>query len=107
MKNNERVSGMNPRDMTYDEWLAKFDDNNKPKTSDDTFTPPAIYEIVKNYAIKKYGLEGRRVVRPFYPGGDYQNFNYKGRLKKLADYFGVSLDWLFDIKYTRVRYRNE
>lgn len=77
MKNNERVSGMNPRDMTYDEWLAKFDDNNKPKTSDDTFTPPAIYEIVKNYAIKKYGLEGRRVVRPFYPGGDYQNFNYK------------------------------
>ena len=29
------------------------------------------------------------------------------RLKKLADYFGVSLDWLFDIKYTRVRYRNE
>lgn len=29
------------------------------------------------------------------------------RLKKLVDYFGVSLDWLFDIKYTRVRYRNE
>ena len=64
MKDNEQVTGRNNRDMTYDEWLAKFDENNKPKTSDDTFTPKEIYEAVKTYAVAKYGLQGRRVVRP-------------------------------------------
>ena len=31
MKDNEQVTGRNSRDMSYDEWLAKFDKNNKPK----------------------------------------------------------------------------
>lgn len=59
--------------QTYDEFIDKF----KPKlTTDDCYTPPSIYEAVKNYAIEKYSISETDIVRPFYPGGDYENFEY-------------------------------
>ena len=57
----------------YLDFLKKFDE---PKTTDDCFTPPEIYEFVKDWAVKRYDLEGREIVRPFYPGGDYETFEY-------------------------------
>lgn len=61
------------KSKTYEEFVEKF----KPKlTTDDCYTPPEIYEVVKSWAVKKYKLEGREIVRPFYPGGDYEHFNY-------------------------------
>ena len=57
----------------YLDFLKKFDE---PKTTDDCFTPPEIYEFVKDWAVKRYNLEGREIVRPFYPGGDYETFEY-------------------------------
>lgn len=58
---------------TYEEFVEKF----KPrKTTDDCYTPEGIYDVVRDYAIEKYGLHGRPIVRPFWPGGDYENFNY-------------------------------
>ena len=57
----------------YLDFLKKFDE---PKTTDDCFTPPEIYEFVKGWAVKRYDLEGREIVRPFYPGGDYETFEY-------------------------------
>ena len=57
----------------YDQFVAKF----APKlTTDDCYTPPAVYEAVKAWAVKEYGLEEMAVTRPFYPGGDYQNEEY-------------------------------
>lgn len=57
----------------YDSFVEKF----KPKkTTDDCYTPPQIYEAVKNYVVDTYGLAGREIVRPFYPGGDYESFDY-------------------------------
>ena len=57
----------------YEAFVDKF----KPKkTTDDCYTPPNIYEAVKNWAVKEYGLEGRNVLRPFYPGGDYERYEY-------------------------------
>ena len=57
----------------YDAFVEKF----KPKkTTDDCYTPPYIYEAVLQWAVNEYGLSGRTVVRPFYPGGDYEKFNY-------------------------------
>ena len=46
------------------------------KTTDDCYTPPNIYEVVKDWAVKQYGLEGRKILRPFYPGGDYKAVSY-------------------------------
>lgn len=58
---------------SYEEFVEKF----KPKrTTDDCYTPEGIYDVVRDYAIEKYGLQGRPIVRPFWPGGDYKNFDY-------------------------------
>ncbi len=60
------------------EEYKKFVDKFKPKkTTDDCFTPVKIYEAVKEWAIKEYGInKSTPIIRPFYPGGDYENYNY-------------------------------
>lgn len=62
---------------TYEEFVAKFSAD-APKTTDDCYTPQAVYEVVKEYALKLAGLDETTCtpVRPFYPGGDYQNYDY-------------------------------
>lgn len=61
------------RSETYEEFVDKF----KPKlTTDDCYTPDMVYNAVKSWTIKEMGWEGRPVVRPFYPGGDFENFDY-------------------------------
>lgn len=61
------------KSKTYEEFVEKF----KPKkTTDDCYTPPDVYEIIKAYALEKNGWQGRPVVRPFYPGGDFENYEY-------------------------------
>lgn len=57
----------------YENFIDKFQ---KKTTTDDCYTPQNIYDAVKDYVIAKYNLEGRKIVRAFYPGGDYQNFAY-------------------------------
>ncbi len=60
----------------YDEFVEKF----KPKkTSDDCYTPPHIYDVVLQYARERCGIpEDARIIRPFYPGRDYQTDDYSG-----------------------------
>lgn len=61
------------KNETYEEFVDKF----KPKkTTDDCYTPPATYDAVKNWVVKEYNLQNHEIVRPFYPGGDFQNFEY-------------------------------
>lgn len=59
----------------YEGFVEKF----KPKkTTDDCMTPPAVYETVLQYVREVAGIgEDRRVVRPFWPGGDYENYPYE------------------------------
>ena len=40
--------------------------------NDEFYTPKRVYEVIKNWAVKRYGLEGREVIRPFYKGGRLQ-----------------------------------
>ena len=57
----------------YDEFVEKF----KPKlTTNECYTPNSVYEAVKTWVVKEYGLDGCEVVRPFWPGGDYENLDY-------------------------------
>lgn len=61
------------KSKTYEEFVEKF----KPKkTTDDCYTPPQVYEAVKNWAVGEYDLHGSRIMRPFYPEGDYKSENY-------------------------------
>lgn len=57
----------------YNDFVKKF----KPKkTTDDCFTPPEVFEAVKDWAVEKFSLQGKEIIRPFYPGGDFQKYNY-------------------------------
>ena len=58
----------------YREFVEKF----KPKkTTDDCYTPDNIYEVVRSWVFEHYGLPADTpVVRPFWPGGDYQAEEY-------------------------------
>ena len=59
----------------YDAFVEKF----KPKkTTDDCYTPPLIYDAIRDWACREYDIHPEKIVRPFYPGGDYEHFDYSG-----------------------------
>ena len=60
-------------DEEYQEFLEKF---KLKKTTDDCYTPAPVYEKVAQYVAETYNLDPVSFVRPFYPGGDYQNEKY-------------------------------
>ena len=53
--------------------MEKF---NPKKTTDDCYTPPAVYDYVLQYVADHCDIDGMTVVRPFYPGGDYERLVY-------------------------------
>ena len=56
----------------YEGFVEKF----KSKlTTDDCFTPPAVYESVSEWLRRNAPVGGRPIVRPFWPGGDYERFD--------------------------------
>ena len=62
-----------PKSKTYEEFIDKF----KPKlTTDDCATPPLVFDAVLGWVVKEYGIDPRCVVRPFWPGLDYQQQDY-------------------------------
>ena len=58
----------------YEGFTEKF----KPKkTTDDCYTPPAIYYAVLGWLKSQgYITDDTEIIRPFYPGNDYQAFDY-------------------------------
>lgn len=58
----------------YEGFTEKF----KPKkTTDDCYTPPLVYDAIRRWiGDNLMKLDGVEVVRPFYPGGDYERFDY-------------------------------
>lgn len=62
-----------PKSKTYEEFIEKF----KPKlTADDCATPELVYDAVLGWVVKEYGIDPQCVVRPFWPGLDYQQQEY-------------------------------
>ena len=60
-------------DGEYEAFEKKFEN---PKTTDDCYTPVLVYEAVAEWVAKEYGVKPENMVRPFYPGGDYQKQVY-------------------------------
>ncbi len=58
----------------YDGFVEKF----KPKkTTDDCFTPPRVYETLIDWISENImPLDGVEIIRPFWPGGDYETADY-------------------------------
>lgn len=58
----------------YKEFVEKF----KPKkTTDDCYTPPEVYNVIADYVETEFKMKRADFVRPFYPGGDYEHFEYR------------------------------
>lgn len=81
----------------YEGFVKKFE---VKKTTDDCYTPPTIYEIVKDWTVKRFGLNGAKIIRPFKPGGDFINEDYSGDcvvidnppfsiFKKICDFYNA------------------
>ncbi|MBQ5721480.1 MAG: chromosome partitioning protein ParB [Bacteroidaceae bacterium] len=61
----------------YASFVAKFSD--RPKTTDDCYTPQDVFEAVVDYVRKNSEFDFKPdtpILRPFYPGGDYINADY-------------------------------
>lgn len=57
----------------YDAFLQKFEHK---KTTDDVYTPSEVYRVILDYVTEICNLKGKTILRPFYPGGDYQGHTY-------------------------------
>ena len=57
----------------YNQFLDKFE---LPKTTDDCYTPDVVYDAVAEWVTERYGYPREKMVRPFYPNGDYQKEKY-------------------------------
>ena len=62
------------KNESYEAFVDKF----KPKlTTDDCYTPPVIYDALLAWVRKEYKLtEETPILRPFWPGADYQAADY-------------------------------
>lgn len=45
-------------------------------TNDECYTSPEVYDTALKYAVERYHLQGKHIVRPFVPSGNYQQYVY-------------------------------
>jgi len=57
----------------YEAFVEKFKDK---KTTDDCYTPDAVYKVVLNFVSDKFDLNGYEIIRPFYQDGDFESIEY-------------------------------
>ena len=68
------------KQMTFEDISSEYSafvDKFKPKkTTDDCYTPENVFEAVRDWTCAKYGIDPAAIVRPFWPGGDFERFDY-------------------------------
>ena len=62
----------------YESFIKKFEIK---KTTDDCYTPKSVYDAVLDWVKDEIGIEENlEIIRPFYPGGNYENEDYTGKI---------------------------
>ena len=64
------------RQLKFDDYEGFCEKFKPKKTTDDCYTPENIYNCVLDWCVRRYGISGAEIVRPFWPGGDYESFDY-------------------------------
>ena len=63
----------------YAAFLERHTKNTAGINTDELYTPPAVYEAVLNWVKANCpSIQGKRIMRPFRPGGDYKSEDYTG-----------------------------
>ena len=71
------MAKMQHKSETYEEFVDKF----KPKlTTDDCYTPAVVYDKVAEFVAKEYDVDPATFTRPFWPGADYTEHDYDGKI---------------------------
>ena len=71
MVNDEKIELVETDE--YKEFIDKF----KVKlTTDDCYTPDGVYKVVRDFAMAQYGFDEGKIIRPFWPGADYESLYY-------------------------------
>ena len=71
-----REKGLSSEGMEGDENYDAFVDKFQQKlTTDDCYTPKPVYDAVLKFVGTIIELKGRKVVRPFFPGGNYEDLS--------------------------------
>ncbi len=58
----------------HDAFVEKFE---AKKTTDDCYTPKDVFDLVLDYVNEKCDLTGKIILRPFYPGSDFEAIEYR------------------------------
>lgn len=59
-----------------DDYLAFLEKFKAKKTTDDCYTPNEVYKVVVDFVNSIYPLDGKHIIRPFFPGSSYQSYSY-------------------------------
>jgi len=59
--------------IDYESFVEKF---TIKKTTDDCYTPKHVFDYVLKWVQDNADIDGKEILRPFYPGGDYKHFYY-------------------------------
>ena len=66
------------RHGNYEAFLERHAKETTGKTTDELYTPPAVYEAVLKWVQENCpSIHGKRIMRPFRPGGDYKAEDYE------------------------------
>ena len=75
--NSQECKGRATRQSLFEDYKGFTDKFKHKLTTDDCYTSPAVYDAVLRWVTERCGLQGRRIVRPFYPGGDFERYPYE------------------------------
>ena len=68
---------MGIRQQTFEDYEGFVEKFKSKLTTDDCYTPENVYNVVRDWAVRHYGIDPKaEVVRPFWPGGDYEAHDY-------------------------------
>lgn len=71
-----KPSGKKKEKTLFDDYEGFADKFKQKKTTDDCYTPQPVYDCILKHVTERCDIKGCQIVRPFYPGGDYENCDY-------------------------------
>jgi hypothetical protein len=67
---------MNKNKTLFTDYEGFVDKFKVKKTTDDCYTPKEVMDIIIDYVNEKYPLKDMQIIRPFFPGGDFESIEY-------------------------------
>lgn len=67
---------MGTKEEKFNDYEGFVDKFKSKLTTDDCYTPQEVYDTILDWLKKKANIEGIKIIRPFWPGGDFEKQEY-------------------------------